>query len=213
MPFGYPVSLEVAGRPAVVIGEGAVRHGKADALLSAGARVTVIAGTPAQALARLADEGATVLRRSFKPGDLAGAFVCVASSSNPDVREAIFHEAEERRVLVNVMDDNPHCHFAAPAIVRRGDLVIAISTGGRSPALARRLREELEERFGPVWKDLVEVIGEVRERTLSRLPDLVERSRRWSRALDLEELEALIRTGRADEARASLEARLMEEVP
>jgi siroheme synthase-like protein len=211
--FAYPVSLEVSGRSAVVIGDEAVRHGKADALLSAGARVTVIADPPAQALARLADEGAMVLRRSYKPGDLAGAFVCVASSSNPDVREAIFREAEERRVLVNVMDDNPHCHFAAPAIVRRGDLLIAISTGGRSPALARRLREELEERFGPVWKDLVEVIGDVRERTLARLPDLAERSRRWSRALDLEELEALIRTGRADEARASLEARVMEVVP
>ena len=213
MAFAYPVSLEVSGRSAVVIGDETVRHGKADALLSAGARVTVIADTPAQALARLADEGATVLRRSFKPGDLAGAFVCVASSSNPDVRESIFREAEEFGVLVNVMDDNPHCHFAAPAIVRRGDLVIAISTGGRSPALARRLREELEERFGPVWKDLVEVIGEVRERTLARLPDLAERSRRWSRALDLEELEALIRTGRADEASASLEARVMEGVP
>ena len=213
MAFAYPVSLEVSGRSAVVIGDEAVRHGKADALLSAGARVTVIADGPVDSLARLVGEGASVLRRGYREGDLAGAFVCVASSSNPDVREAIFREAEERRVLINVMDDNPHCHFAAPAIVRRGDLVIAISTGGRSPALARRLREELEERFGPVWKDLVEVIGEVRERTLSRLPDLAERSRRWSRALDLEELEALIRTGRADEARASLEARVMEGVP
>lgn len=211
MPFGYPVSLEVAGRVAVVIGGEAVRHGKADSLLSAGARVTVIATGPVDALARLVGEGATVLRREYRPGDLDGAFVCVASSDDPAIRSAIFREAESRGVLANVMDDNPHCHFAAPAVVRRGDLVIAISTGGRSPALARRLREELEERFGPRWEELVDVIGEVRERTMARLPDLAERSRRWNRALDLEELEDLIRTGRSDEARARLEARVLEE--
>jgi len=205
------VSLEVSGRSAVVIGEEAVRHGKADALVSAGARVTVIATGPLDSLARLRGGGATVLRRDYRAGDLAGAFLCVASSSDPLDRAAIFREAEGRGVLANVMDDNPHCHFAAPAIIRRGELAIAISTGGRSPALARRLREELEERFGPVWEDLVEVIGEVRERTLARLPDLAERSRRWNRALDLEELEHLIRAGRADEARSSLEARVMED--
>lgn len=210
MPFGYPVSLEVAGRVVVVIGGEAVRHGKADALLSAGARVTVIATGPVEALGRLVGEGATVLRREYRPGDLDGAFVCVASSEDPGIRSAIFREAETRGVLANVMDDNAHCHFAAPAVVRRGDLVIAISTGGRSPALARRLREELEERFGPWWEELVDVIGEVRERTMARLPDLEERSRRWSRALDLRELEELIRAGRADEARTTLEQRVLQ---
>jgi siroheme synthase-like protein len=211
VPFSYPVNLEVAGRVAVVIGEDAVRHGKADALLSAGARVTVIANGPVSALAEVIGEGATVLRRDYVPGDLRGAFLCVASSDDPEVRSAIFREAEERGVLCNVMDDNDHCHFAAPAIVRRGDLVIAISTGGRSPALARRLREDLEKRYGPIWAELLEVIGEVRTRTLPKLPDLAERSRRWSRALDIEELEELIRAGRAEEARSRLEDRVMEE--
>jgi siroheme synthase-like protein len=208
--FAYPISLEVSGRPAVVIGDEAIRHGKAEALLAAGARVTVISDGPVDSLARLVERGASVLHRGYRPGDLEGAFLCVASSDDEEIRSAIFREAEERHVLVNVMDDNPHCHFAAPAIVRRGDLVIAISTGGRSPALARRLREELEERYGPRWKDLVDVIGEVRERTLSRLPDLADRSRRWNRALDLEELEALIRDGRTEEARARLEERVLE---
>jgi siroheme synthase-like protein len=207
--FSYPVSLEVAGRAAVVIGEEAVRHGKADALLRAGARVTVIADGPVDGLARLVGEGATVLRREYRPGDLAGAFLCVASSGDAGTRAAIFREAEERRVLVNVMDDNAHCHFAAPAVVRRGDLVIAISTGGRSPALARRLREDLERRYGPRWKELMDVIGEVRERTLAHLPDLAERSRRWNQALDLEELEELVSAGRAEEARKVLEERVL----
>lgn len=209
MAFSYPVSLEVAGRAAVVIGAEAVRHGKADALLSAGARVTVIAGGPVDALARLVGEGATVLRREYRRGDLAGAFLCVASSDDAGTRTAIFQEAEERRVLVNVMDDNAHCHFAAPAVVRRGDLVIAISTGGRSPALAKRLREDLGRRYGPRWKELMDVIGDVRERTLAHLPDLAERSRRWNQALDLEELEEMVSAGRAEEARKVLEERVL----
>lgn len=210
MPFGYPVSLELSGRVVVVIGTDAVRHGKADRLLAQGARVTVIADSPVDDLARLVGEGAAILRRDYREGDLAGAFLCVASSADPDIRAAIHREAEERRVLLNVMDDNIHCHFAAPAIVRRGDLVIAISTGGRSPALARRIREELERRFGPGWGELVELVGDVRERTLAKLPDLAERSRRWKRALDLEELEDLILAGRSEEARSELERKVLE---
>jgi siroheme synthase-like protein len=207
--FAYPVSLEVSDRLAVVIGEDAVRHGKADGLLRAGARVTVIATSPVDALARLPGEGATVFRREYRPGDLDGAFLCVASSDDPATRAAIFREAEEGGVLANVMDDNAHCHWAAPAVVRRGDLVIAISTGGRSPALARRLRQELEQRFGPRWEQLVGVIGDVRQRTLADLPDLAERSRRWNRALDLVELEELVGAGQADRARIVLEERLL----
>lgn len=194
----------------MVIGEAAVRHGKVDALLSAGARVTVIAEGPLESLARLVGLGATVIRRGYRPGDLRNAFVCVAWDEEDTIRDAIFREAEERRVLLNVMDDNARCHFAAPAVVRRGDLVIAISTGGRSPALARKLREELEHRFGPCWAQVMELIADVRQRTLSRLPDLAERSRRWNAALDLDELEEMIAGGRGDEARTLLEERLLE---
>ncbi|MBI4259781.1 MAG: NAD(P)-dependent oxidoreductase, partial [Actinobacteria bacterium] len=116
MAFEYPVALEVRGRPAVVIGTDAVVHGKADALLEAGAFVTVVAGEPASALDRLEERsGTTVRRRPYRPGDLAGAFVCVASSKDAGERAAIHREAEARGVLVNVMDDPEHCHFAAPA--------------------------------------------------------------------------------------------------
>ena len=94
-------------------------------------------------------------------------------------------------------------------MVRRGDLTIAIATGGRSPALARRLRIELSEQFGPEWKDLVDLLGEIRTETLADLPDLRERSRRWKKALDLDELLALLRDGRREEARSILLARLV----
>jgi precorrin-2 dehydrogenase/sirohydrochlorin ferrochelatase len=111
-------------------------------------------------------------------------------------------------VLANLVDDVEHCDFAAPAIVRRGELQIAVSTGGRTPALASRLRRLLEERFGPEWEELSALLGEVREQTLPLLPDLGERSRRWRDALQLEELEALVRDGHADQARERLLARL-----
>jgi siroheme synthase-like protein len=206
--FAYPVSLDLAGRRAVVVGAGAVALGKADALLDAGARLTVIATGPPEALERLEAAGVTVERRGFEPADLDGAFLCVAASDDPAERAAIHRHARERGVLANLVDDVDHCDFAAPAIVRRGELQIAVSTGGRTPALASRLRRLLEERFGPEWEELSALLGEVREQTLPLLPDLGERSRRWRRALQLEELEALVREGHADQARERLLARL-----
>jgi siroheme synthase-like protein len=207
--FGYPVMLELGDRLAVVIGEDAVRAGKVEGLLDAGARVTVVAPGPADLLDGLEARGVAVRRRDYEPGDLGGMFLCVAASGDPGVRASVAAEARARGVLVNVMDDVPNCDFAAPAIVRRGDLVIAIGTGGRSPALARRLREELSERFGPHWTELVRIVGEVREETLPALPDLADRARRWEAALDLDELLALVSEGRPVEARRRLTDRLL----
>jgi siroheme synthase-like protein len=210
MAFGYPVSLELSDRKAVVVGDEAVRQGKVDSLVAAGARVTVVAEGPASKLRQFEkDPRVTLLRRRFHPDDLNGAFVCVAASEDPEERASIYREGRGRRVLVNVMDDVAHCDFAAPAVVRRGDLTIAIATGGRSPALARRLREELEERFGPEWGEILRVLGEVREETLAALPDIAERSERWQEALDIDELETLVASGRRDEARALLRGRLV----
>jgi precorrin-2 dehydrogenase/sirohydrochlorin ferrochelatase len=195
--FGYPVSLDVAGKVAVVIGEEAVAQGKHRAVADAGARVVVRSES------------------DWRPEDLDGAFLCVAASSDPAVRAAVYGAARERGVLTNVMDDVARCDFAAPAVVRRGALTIAVSTGGRSPALARRLREGLDRDFGPEWTEALEVLGRVRDETLPLLPDLRERSRRWAAALDLDELTALVRAGRPDEAEARLRARLLDagEVP
>ena len=215
MAFGYPVLLELAGRRAVVIGELAVEAGKVEGLLAAGAEVTVVAKGPEAALARLDDDpGVVVHRRGYGgPADLAGAVLCVAHAPEPRVRAAVAADARAAGVLVNVMDDVPNCDFAAPAIVRRGDLVVAVGTGGRAPALASRLRAELGERFGPEWTELVDLVGRVRTATLPHLPDLEDRSRRWRAALDLEELEGLVRAGRGELAAARLRDRLLEGVP
>jgi siroheme synthase-like protein len=215
MAFGYPVLLELAGRRAVVAGAFAVEAGKVEGLLVAGAEVTVISKGPEDALARLEqDPRVTVHRRDYQgPADLTGAVLCVASAPEPGVRDAIAADARAAGVLVNVMDDVPNCDFAAPAIVRRGDLVIAVGTGGRAPALASRLRADLAARFGPEWAELLEVVGRVRTATLPHLPDFDDRSRRWKAALDLDELERLIRAGQPEEAADRLRARLLAGLP
>jgi siroheme synthase-like protein len=215
MAFGYPVLLELTGRRTVVIGDVAVEAGKVEGLLAAGAEVTVVAKGPEAALDRLeADPKVTVHRRGYRgPSDVSGAVLCVAHAAEPGVRNAIAADARAAGVLVNVMDDVPNCDFAAPAIVRRGDLIVAIGTGGRAPALASRLRAELSERFGPDWTELVEVVGRVRADTLPHLPDFEDRSRRWRSALDLAELEGLIAAGQGDLAATRLRDRLLEGVP
>jgi siroheme synthase-like protein len=115
-------------------------------------------------------------------------------------------------VLVNVVDDIPRCDWAAPAVVRRGDLVVAIGTGGVSPAVARLVRERLQGLFGAEWAHVLQIVGEVRRETLPALPDLAERGRRWREALDLEEAAGLVREGRGPELRTRLRERLLGEV-
>ena len=139
--------------------------------------------------------------------------MCVASSDDPAERSAIAREARDRGVLVNVMDDIPNCDWAAPSIVRRGELVLAISTGGASPALAKKLRLQLSATFGEEWAEVLRVLRDVREATLPFLPDIGDRASRWAAALDTAEAISLIREGRADDLRERLVRRLLDDTP
>jgi siroheme synthase-like protein len=185
MAFGYPVALELAGRRCVVVGQGLLAEEKAQGLLEAGASVAVIAPS------------------AYRGGDLAGAFLVIAASGDPAVNRAVFEEAETERVLCNAVDDVEHCHFAAPSILRRGELTVAISTGGRSPALAKRLRTELQGQLGPELGVLTDVLGELRAELLPTRQevDFATWARRWGEALDAD-LAGLVRDGRLDEVRA-----------
>lgn len=214
MPFGYPVMLEIAGRRCVVIGSDAVRDGKVEGLLAAGADdVLVVAEGPADRLDDLETiDGVEVERRAWQAEDLNGAFVCVAASRDPGERDAIAREARTRRVLVNLLDDIPNCDWATPSVVRRGELVVAISTGGASPALAKKLRMLLTDEFGEEWSEIVAVLRQVRAETLPSLPSFSERARRWSEALDLDEAKTLIREGRGNDLATRLCERLLDGV-
>jgi siroheme synthase-like protein len=211
MSFGYPVMLELEGRRCVVIGAQAIREGKVEGLLAAGAN-DVLVVEPSVDDRFEGVGGVRVERRAWRPGDLDGAFLAVASSDDAATHAAIAREARARGILVNVIDDIPHCDWAAPAVLRRGDLVLAIGTGGVSPAVAGLVRERLQERFGAEWAELLRVVGDVRRETLLALPDLTERARRWRDALDLDEAAALVREGRGGELHARLRERLLGEV-
>ncbi len=215
MPFGYPVMLELSGRRCVVIGADAVREGKVEAMIAAGADdVLVVASGPADALDELETiDGVAVERRSWRAADLNGAFLVVAASRDDGERDAIAREARCRRVLVNVMDDIPNCDWSAPSVVRRGELVLAIATGGASPALAKKLRAQLSASFGEEWSEVLAVLRTVRAETMPALPDFATRAQRWAEALDLDEAATLAREGRGDELAARLRERLLQEAP
>ena len=216
MGFSYPVTLDVEGRLCIVLGGGEVAEHKAHGLLEAGARVRVVAPDLTAGLEELARGGAIeAVRRTYANGDLEGAFVAVAATDDPETNASAYEEAEDRGVLMNAVDDVAHCHFAAPSVVRRGDLVLAISTAGKAPALAKRLREELSERFGPEWGTLVDVLAEARREALSagaRADGFDLWARRWRSALG-EDLVGLVREGRADEARRRVVAALLGRPP
>jgi precorrin-2 dehydrogenase / sirohydrochlorin ferrochelatase len=140
----FPMFLKLTARPCVVVGAGNIAESKIESLLQAEARVTVIAPEALPRVQGWAEGGEIVwLRRGYQAGDLEGAFLVVAGTATPEVNRAVFAEASERGVLCNAVDDPPFCDFYFPSIVRRGELQIAISTAGESPALAQRLRKEI----------------------------------------------------------------------
>jgi precorrin-2 dehydrogenase / sirohydrochlorin ferrochelatase len=211
MPFRYPVALEVSGRRCVVTGGGREAERKARALLEAEADVVVIAPRVSDGLSDLIRRGElTHIPRRYRRGDLAGAFLVIAADSDRATRAAVFAEAEAERVLCNAVDDVEHCHFAVPSIVRRGELLLAISTGGRAPALAKRLRRRLGAQFGWQWEALVDVLGEVRAETRpQRTSDFATWAACWNDVLDREnELLELLEEGRIDEVRDRVYAAL-----
>ncbi|HEX7248637.1 MAG TPA: bifunctional precorrin-2 dehydrogenase/sirohydrochlorin ferrochelatase [Actinomycetota bacterium] len=213
MPFGYPVMLELAGRRVVVIGTDAVKDGKVEALLAAGADdMVVIAREPGARLDELDRiRGVAVRRRTWRRTDLDGAFLVVAASHDPDERDAIARAARARHALVNVMDDIPNCDWSTPSVVRRGELVVSIATGGASPALAKKLREHLAGELGEEWSEVLRILRSVREQTMPSLPEFATRARRWSDALDLDEASRLVREGHGDELEDRLRRRLLQE--
>ena len=173
----FPMMIKLAGRKCVVIGAGKVAAAKVEGLLSCGARVVVIGPKAVRRIRERANAGKLVWRRRrFSPHDLRGAFLAIAATDSPSTNESVFRFCQAREVLCNSVDDPEHCDFFYPAVVRRGPLQIAISTSGRSPALAARLRRELGRQFGPEWSAFVERVGRKRQEIL-RLPQSTQRKR------------------------------------
>jgi precorrin-2 dehydrogenase len=201
---GYPVNLLVEGRRCVVVGGGRIAARKVEALLDAGASVHVVAPELGHEITAWRDAGrVTVSERPFEPADLDGAWLATTATDAPAVNRAVAEAAEERRIWCNAADDPANCTFTLMSVVRQGDLVVTIGTGGRSPALATYLKDHVAREMGPEWAELLELLAEARQRVqeAGKSSETVD----WRRALDSGMLD-LIRAGRQAEAKELLEA-------
>ena len=167
----FPIFLKLTGRPCVVVGAGHLAESKIASLRAADARVTVIAPEASAPITEQAAAGELKLhRRPYRHGDLAGAFLVVAATNDPAVNRAVFAEATATGVLCNAVDDPPFCDFYFPSVVRRGDLQIAISTAGNSPALAQQLRKDLNEQLPLDLGDWLADLGNLRREVVASEP-------------------------------------------
>lgn len=164
----FPMFVKLAGRQVLVVGAGNVGEQKIGGLLDTGAHIRVVALKANPAVREWAREGKIELElRAFAPEDLAGAFLAVVATSSRTLNERVYHEAQRRGVLCNVVDVPDLCDFFYPSVVRRGDLQIAVSTAGQSPSLAQKIRQQLEKQFGPAYAAWVDELGETRRLILA----------------------------------------------
>jgi len=159
----FPMFLRLEGHPCLVVGAGSIGEQKIRSLIDCGAQVHVVAPSASDAVTEAASQSKLAWsQRNFVLSDLDGVFLVVAATSSVGVNQAIYHEAQRRGILCNVVDDPPHCDFFYPAVVRRGHFQIAISTGGLSPALAQRVRKQLEKEFPLLYGLWLEELGKKR---------------------------------------------------
>jgi siroheme synthase-like protein len=200
--LGYPVNLVVSGRPCVVVGAGRIAARKVDGLLAAGAVVHVVAPSLGDQVRAWRDEGRiTADERAFAPDDLDGAWLATAATDDSAVNHAVFDAGDARGVWVNSADDPDNCSFTLMSVIRRGDLVVTVGTGGRSPALATWLKERITAEIGPEYETLVELLADARDEMQADGRSTEDAD--WKRALDSGMLD-LIRAGRVDDAKELL---------
>ena len=208
MPAHYPVYLNLTGKKCLVFGGGPIAEDKIAKLQSTGAQVTIVSPTVTPNLQAWAHRGDFQWQpREYQAGDMEGAFLSIAATNDRQVNHEIFQEAERLGVLINVVDGPEQCTFIAPAVVRRGQVTLAISTGGASPALARKLREALTEDAVLEWADLARVLSLARKVVKKR--GLTVDPQRWQCCITTELLQ-LAQSGHEDQALSSLLSRLTD---
>jgi siroheme synthase-like protein len=205
----YPLFVNITGRNCIVVGGGDVAERKVNSLLEHGASVTVISSQINDGLAHLAKEGKIeVSARDYQYGDLQSAFIAVAATDETDINHNVASEGNQRGILINVVDDPEHSDFIVPSLIRRGDISIAISTSGKSPALSKKLRTILEDNFTQEYASLVQLISEVRQE-LKRNGVQIDADH-WQECLDPELLLDMLKNGEYDQAKQKLHVKLLE---
>ena len=206
-PF-YIACLKLTGRRCLVVGGGDVGLEKVEGLLASNADVLLVAPDAHPALQDLASEGSiSWTRREYGPTDLEGCLIAIAATNDTEVNIEVYNDAEQRAMLVNVVDVPPLCNFILPAIVRSGPLAVAISTAGASPALAKRMKREISELFGEAYADLAVMLNDVRGWAKGTLPTYQDRKVFFEEIVngDPDPIE-LLRAGNADGVRALIHA-------
>ena len=198
MPTFYPVFLNLTERRCVIIGGGQIAEGKISKLLDSGAKIIVISPDATQGIRGFAERGQIEFDlRKYQEGDLQGAFLAIAATNDRVVNQEIFEEAEKQGILLNAVDDMPRCSFIAPSIVERGPVTVAISTGGASPALARKLREKMEVSSALDWADATSVLSKARQ--IIKDKQIAVDPQRWQCCMT-DELLTMIQAGHENEA-------------
>ncbi len=181
----YPVCLDISNKRCVVVGGGDVAERKVAKLLECGARVILIGKTMTPGLRVMKDEGNIKhVPDDYREEQIEDAFLVIGATDRDDVNEKIFRDSRDRGILVNIVDEPSRCNFIVPAVFRREDLLVAVSTGGKSPALARRLRADMEEKYGPEYGILLDIMGNLRERIIARGGTSAENKRIFESVLD-----------------------------
>ena len=196
----YPAYLDLRERPCVVIGGGAVAERKAIALLEAGASVTIISPALTQKLHKLSESGKiTHIEKQYEEQDLSGAFLVIAATDSAEVNTRVASACRKKQVLVNVATPPEKSTFIVPSVVERGDLLIAISTSGTSPALAKKVRHDVEQRYGGEYELFLNNLSAIRKRVLEEIPDESKRRTVFQAIVDSDVID-LIRQGKTHAA-------------
>ena len=207
----YPINLDIRDRRCLVVGGGAVGTRKVNTLLQCGADVTVISPRATAELLELAKAGTITLRkRGYHSDDLEGIFVVIGATDDENLNRQVSEDAEARNLLCNIADRPAVCNFILPSIVHRGDLVITISTSGKSPALAKNLRKTLERQFGDEYADLLKLMGAIRAELLRQAHEPEAHKHLFNQLIDSGLLE-MIRRNKKEEINRLLKNTLGEE--
>jgi precorrin-2 dehydrogenase/sirohydrochlorin ferrochelatase len=197
----YPVYIDLSDKKCLLVGGGKVAERKIDQLLEYQCIIKVVSLQAEENIRKWADEGLIVLeQREFMEEDLEGIFMVFVATDNNMVNDQVSKLCRERGIMVNAVDDPPNCDFYVPSILKRSSLVLAISTGGKSPAFARRLRRELEEIITPEYGEFVDMIGEQRDLVKDRIEDIETRKKIFEELIYSDILE-LLQAGEKDKAK------------
>lgn len=206
-PIYYPTFFNLQGKRGMVVGGGEVALRKVKMLLDGGAKVTVISPRPHPEIVKLSKEKAIhLIQRDYEAGDLKDAVIAMVCTDKEKVNRKVADEAKKAGVLVNVADHSEPSDFIIPSFLRRGNLIVAVSTSGVSPALARKIRTKLEKSFGEEYATLLSIIGEVRSTIKEK--GIIVNAEAWQEALDLDTLISLVEAGQREKAKTLLLSKL-----